>query len=134
MTWLTLSAALWAIGAWIAASLLTLLLVGIAVLSLPSTHFLGDGAAAGRSGPLWARARRIGRNAVGVVFIVLGALLSIPGVPGQGVLTILIGVGLLDFPGRRRVERALLGRPGVLGAMNRLRACFGRPPLLPPAG
>jgi hypothetical protein len=59
-------------------------------------------------------------------------VLSIPGIPGQGVLTMLVGVLLLDFPQRQRLERALLGRPGVLPALNRLRARFGRPPLRPP--
>jgi hypothetical protein len=39
---------------------------------------------------------------------------------------------LVDFPGRRRMERALARRPGLLGAMNRIRARFGHAPLLPP--
>jgi hypothetical protein len=30
--------------------------------------------------------------------------MSVPGVPGQGLLTILLGVMLLDFPGRRSLE------------------------------
>ena len=57
----------------------------------------------------------------------LGALLSLPGIPGQGLLTILIGLILLDFPGKRGLERRLVSRPSVLAAINRLRARFGRP-------
>jgi hypothetical protein len=53
-------------------------------------------------------------------------------VPGQGVLTMLAGVFLVDFPQRRRLERALIRRPSVLPQLNRLRARFGRPPLHPP--
>src|SRR6185503_13330112 len=50
--------------------------------------------------PLWKRALlMLGKNLLGVLLVVLGVLLSLPGVPGQGVLTILIGVMLLDIPG-----------------------------------
>jgi hypothetical protein len=73
------------------------------------------------------------RNAVGVVLVAVGAALSVPGVPGQGVLTILVGLFLVDFPRRQRLERALARRPGVLPALNRLRARFGHPPLRPPS-
>jgi hypothetical protein len=55
--------------------------------------------------------------------------LSLPGIPGQGVLTILAGVTLIEFPGRHRFVRAIIGRPAVLAAVNRVRSCFGRPPL-----
>ena len=37
------------------------------------------------------------RNIVGTVLIIVGIILSIPGVPGQGILTILIGLAVLDF-------------------------------------
>lgn len=49
--------------------------------------------------------------------------------PGQGVLTILIGLSLLDLPGKRAVERRLIGNPAVLRAVNALRAKAHRPPL-----
>jgi len=70
------------------------------------------------------------KNLVGVLLVLLGILMSIPGVPGQGMLTILLGIVLLDLPGKRRVERALIGRPSVLAKINRLRLRFGRPPLV----
>src|SRR5258705_8480605 len=55
----------------------------------------------------------IGKNVLGVILVLLGIVLSIPGVPGQGILTILLGVMLLDFPGKRRLEEAILTRPKV---------------------
>jgi len=72
----------------------------------------------------------IGKNALGLVLVVMGVLLSLPGVPGQGLLTILLGVMLLDFPGKRRFEHKLVSRPTVLRAINRLRHRFGKPPLV----
>jgi len=70
------------------------------------------------------------RNLIGYGLIVLGVLLSLPGVPGQGLLTILMGVVLADFPGKFAVERWIVSRRAVSRAINRLRARFGRPPLL----
>jgi hypothetical protein len=69
------------------------------------------------------------KNAVGALLVLLGLLLSLPGVPGQGLLTILIGVMLLNFPGKRRLERRLVSLPRVLAAINALRARFGKPAL-----
>ena len=73
-----------------------------------------------------------GKNLLGIFLVILGVLLSFPGVPGQGLLTILMGVALVDFPGKYRAERWLLTRPIVLRNINRLRARVGRPPLLVP--
>ena len=50
--------------------------------------------------------------------------------PGQGVLTILIGIMFINFPGKYRLERWVVMRAPVLGAINRLRANAGRMPLI----
>jgi len=76
--------------------------------------------------------RRMVRNGVGVVLVGVGAVLSLPGIPGQGLLTMLVGLFMVDFPRRRQLERMLARRRGVLLALNRLRARFGRSPLRPP--
>lgn len=70
------------------------------------------------------------RNLGGVVLVALGIAMALPAVPGQGLLTILIGLTLVDFPGKRRIETWLLGRKHVARAINRLRARFGRQPLI----
>jgi hypothetical protein len=70
------------------------------------------------------------KNLTGLALVALGLVLSLPGVPGQGLLTILIGAMLLDFPGKRRLERWLVRRRGVLGTINKVRARYGRPPLV----
>jgi hypothetical protein len=56
--------------------------------------------------------------------------MSLPGVPGQGVLTILLGVMLLDFPGKRNLETRLVRQPRVFRSINALRARFDKPPLI----
>jgi hypothetical protein len=97
------------------------------VLALPHDYFEAD--ASPRTA--WTAAR-VARNAAGILLIGVGTVLSLPGVPGQGVLTVLIGIVLVDFPRRQQLERALARRPGVLPALNRLRARFDRAPLRPP--
>ena len=66
---------------------------------------------------------------LGLALIALGLLLSGPGIPGQGLLTIVIGLILLDYPGKRKLERRLAARPVVLRAINRVRTRFRRPPM-----
>lgn len=70
------------------------------------------------------------KNLLGLFLVFLGVVMSLPGVPGQGILTILLGVMLLDFPGKRRLELKLVSRPKVLRVINRLRARFDKPPLV----
>jgi hypothetical protein len=121
-----------ALALWLGATAVTLAVATVAVLRLPVTYFSEDDAAHAARAATWRSPRGLGRNALGVILILLGVLLAVPGVPGQGLLMVLVGLMLVDFPGRRRLEKALAGRHGILAALNRLRARFGRPPLLPP--
>jgi hypothetical protein len=72
----------------------------------------------------------VARNILGAFLVVLGIVMSLPGVPGQGVLTILLGVMLLDFPGKRTLEHKLVSKPRVHAAINKLRNRFGKPDLI----
>jgi len=60
----------------------------------------------------------------------LGIVLSMPGVPGQGILTILLGIIMLDIPGKRPLEAKIIQRPAVLSAANKLRLRWDKPPLI----
>ncbi len=70
----------------------------------------------------------IGKNVLGCIFILAGTAMLV--LPGQGILTILVGVTLLNFPGKYRLERWLVTRRPVLRAVNWLRRRAGRDPLL----
>ena len=72
----------------------------------------------------------IAKNLLGVFLVILGIVLSLPGVPGQGILTILLGLIMLDIPGKRPLEAKIIQRPTVLAAVNNLRARYGKPPLI----
>ncbi len=70
------------------------------------------------------------KNLLGVFLIALGVVLSLPGVPGQGLLTILLGLIMLDIPGKRPLEARIIQRPTIQNAINNLRARFKKPPLI----
>ncbi|MEP6945660.1 MAG: hypothetical protein ABJA02_07065 [Acidobacteriota bacterium] len=71
----------------------------------------------------------VGKNILGVCLILLGIVLSLPGIPGQGILTILLGLIMVDIPGKRPLEARIVQRPAVLNAINKLRARYDKPPL-----
>lgn len=67
------------------------------------------------------------KNVVGAIFVFAGFLMLF--LPGQGVLTMLIGISMLDFPGKRKIEATLIGQPTVLSVINGMRQKFNKPPL-----
>jgi hypothetical protein len=67
------------------------------------------------------------KNVVGFVLVAAGIAMLV--LPGQGILTMLIGISLVDFPGKRQLERKLIGQPAVLNTINKVREKFGQPPL-----
>ncbi len=68
------------------------------------------------------------KNVLGTIFLFVGFLMLF--LPGQGILTMLIGVTMVDFPGKRRLEARMIGQPAVLATINNLRQKFGKPPLI----
>lgn len=107
--------------------------IGIAlVVWLPADHFskLPVGDAGWRKHPVLRWSVLILKNALGVVLLPLGVVMVIPGIPGPGLVFILLGVSLLDFPGKRRLERRLLAVKSVLRFLNNMRKRFNRPPLV----
>lgn len=70
------------------------------------------------------------KNGLGALFVIAGAVMALPLVPGPGLLFMLLGFSALDFPGKRRVERRLLAVRSVLRSLNGIRARFKRPPLV----
>lgn len=120
------------VGLGVATAIISLVVVAIVLARLPADFFVNPEARRPIDRhPVLKVLLCIVRNLFGYFLIVLGVVLSLPGVPGQGVLTILMGVLLIDFPGKHRAERWLLMRRGVLTAVNKLRARLGRPPLIP---
>lgn len=128
---LTLNKVLLGVGLFLLSLGLSFAAIAIVMVKIPpnyfSTHyqrdFLPDSPWLVRWGAV------IVKNLFGVFLILLGAILSLPGVPGQGILTILLGLIMLDIPGKRPLEAKIISRPAILSAINGLRAKYGKPPL-----
>jgi len=115
----------------VASFFINLGIVSFILVKLPADHFSKSRKTKFWAGPRPAihAAKVIGKNIGGLLLVALGIVLSLPGVPGQGLLTVLLGIMLLDFPGRHRLEQKLLSKPSIVNTINRLRGRFGKPPL-----
>ena len=113
----------------------SLIVIPTLLARLPGDYFLHTRPRPGSwraNHPVWRWAGRVGKNLLGGVLVLCGVAMLV--LPGQGIITILIGLGLLDIPGKRALELALLRRPVVSRVVNWIRAKVHRPPLrLPPA-
>ncbi len=70
---------------------------------------------------------RIAKNVLGVLFVIAG--LAMLALPGQGLLTLVLGVLLIDGPGKYRFEKWMVRRRWVHRPINWLRRKRGREPL-----
>jgi len=70
----------------------------------------------------------IGKNVLGLLLVAAGLLMLV--LPGQGILTIVVGMSLVDFPGKQRLLRRIVVQPPVLDSINWLRRRAGRGPLI----
>lgn len=67
------------------------------------------------------------KNLVGIIFVLAGIAMLV--LPGQGILTLLIGIMLLNFPGKLALQRRIIEQQSVLRAINWMRLKARKPPL-----
>jgi len=123
----------WMTGISVVMFVTTLLLIPVLVVRIPEDYFRREGGydeELRRNRPFLYWSVLLLKNLLGVVFILAG--LAMLFLPGQGILSILIGVSFTDFPGKRRLERRLVSVPKVLHSINWMRSRSGKSPLLPP--
>ena len=130
MDGVTLGRVLMGIGVLLASSVGGLALVSLVLVRMPSNYFHHEHAR-----EFWTDRHHlvrwggfVAKNVTGFLLVVLGIAMMV--LPGPGLLTILIGVILLDIPAKREMERRIVSRPQVLSAINNLRARFSKPPLV----
>jgi hypothetical protein len=78
--------------------------------------------------PAWRLSVLVVKNLVGATLVLAGIAMLV--LPGQGLLSILAGVMLMDFPGKYQLERRIVGNHTVLSALNWIRARAHKPPLV----
>jgi len=121
----------WATGLSIGIFIVTIIAVPCLIVNIPPNYFLHNR----RTAKLWADQHPVVRavlltikNLIGYIFIAAGIIML--AIPGQGMLTILIGIVLLDLPGKYKAERWMVRRPAVLRSINWLRRCAKKSPLV----
>ncbi len=128
----TLGRALMALGFFLLSLVISFALIAIVLVKIPanyfSSHYTQDFMPNSSWGVRWGAT--ILKNILGVFLVILGLLLSLPGVPGQGLLTILLGLIMIDIPGKRPFEARIIKRPTILAAANNLRARYNKEPLI----
>lgn len=128
--WLQYQHFAWAIGI---ASVMMLVAGAIAVpwlvVILPADFFSerGDRRRLFEPWPLLRALFLLIKNLLGTTLFLLGVLMLF--LPGPGILTMMVALALINFPGKRKLELRLLHRPAVLTAINRIRIRAGREPL-----
>ena len=113
----------------------TLVVFPLVIVYLPKDYFVRydrEPAHQKRRHPFVWLVITIFKNLLGASLIVAGIAMLV--LPGQGLLTLLIGATLTNFPGKYTVERWLVSRPAVARTLNRIRDKAGRPRLELPEG
>ena len=125
---------LWGTGLSLVAVIGTIIGVPWVVTRLPHDYFSRPRRAVWRESadePVFALVLGVIKNLLGALLVLLGLVMLVT--PGQGLLTLLIGLLLMNFPGKYQLERWLVLRPGVLRGLNWLRGRRDQAPFDSPA-
>jgi hypothetical protein len=107
---------------------LSLLLLPWFIARIPADYFTRQ-----RAPHRWhvlLQPRAILRNLLALPVLLAGIAMLV--LPGQGLLTIMIALGMMIFPGKFELEKWIVTRKGVLKAVNWIRKQSQHPPLQAP--
>ena len=112
----------------VASFVVSILFCTLVIAYLPSDYFLPNRQVSHIRHPVLRIVFKCLKNLFAVVLVIVG-IIQIP-LPGQGLLTVLIGIIISDVPGKRKLEHRIISSPVVLTAANTIRSRFKRPPLV----
>ena len=129
--WLTGHSLLLGVMASLSAALLIVTVVAApwAVSRLPSNYLLQRLERSSKQG-IWYSVASVSRALLGFLVTLLGLVMLIT--PGPGVIMLLLGISIAEFPGRNRLLIYLATRPNVLSSLNWMRKRHGKPPFIHP--
>ncbi|MCD6150532.1 MAG: hypothetical protein J7J70_02600 [Deltaproteobacteria bacterium] len=120
--WLTISSALAFIG--------TLIVVPLLLIRMPADYFTRQRPYYHGRHPIIHWIILISKNLFGIIFLLAGIVMLF--LPGQGIITIMLAISLLNFPEKRYLERQFISLPRVLSTINNIRRRADQPPLIDP--
>lgn len=124
----------WLFAGSLAVLLLTPLVASWVIVRLPADYFQQEERRPLKSWEKYPVLRwmlLIAKNLLGVVLLLAGLLMLVA--PGQGLLTIVMALVLIDFPGKFRLQQWLVTRRGVWRSLNWLRKRAHKPELKRPS-
>ncbi len=113
----------------VATFVLSLVGLPLLVAALPEDYFAHAHAPAGRFAARHPALRITAlalKNLMGALLLVCGIAMLV--IPGQGVLTMLVALSLLNFPGKRRLELAMVRQRRIAAALAWVRRRAGKTP------
>ena len=109
--------------------IITLGLILLVIYSLPQDYFItASSTQTPQNSFINSKIVKIARNILGFILIVAGAIMLI--FPGPGILTLITGLILFDFPGKKALLQKLVSFPSVQKSLNYLRQKMGKPPFI----
>ena len=109
--------------------IVSLLSIGWLVSLIPSDYFINRKESKFKLNyPVTWIVYTIIKNIFGYILILGGILMLI--LPGQGLLTIFIGLMLSNYPGKYSIEKKIIATPKILKSINWLRKKSNEPPLI----
>lgn len=113
----------------VALFLISLIVFPLIIIFLPQDYFVRPEASFASLNPLRMLLRLL-KNAFGVFLVIAGILMLF--LPGQGLLSILLGISLINFPGKRGLEMRLLRFRRIRGSVAWIRHKANRRPIILP--
>lgn len=113
---------LWLPAASIIGLIISIVLIPWVIIRLPSDYFIYKKRKTKKlfsHHPLCRVIFLIFKNILGIILLISGVIMLF--IPGQGILTIIIGIILTDFPYKYKIERWIISRPHILNTVNKLR-------------
>jgi hypothetical protein len=109
----------------------TTLATSAVLARLPADHFVRPPRTWREAwkGSFWRKLGTAAKNFAGVALLGAGGIMLIPGMPGPGLLMVLGGLYLVDFPGKHLLQRRVLRIPWLRNRIDRVRARLGSPSL-----
>ncbi len=110
--------------------ILSILGISWFIAQIPEDYFLSTKRKPSKwqeQNPILRLAVIFGKNIIGFSLIIGGLLMLV--LPGQGLLTIVTGLLLVNYPGKYKLEKKLVSIPSIFRALNWIRVKANKPPL-----
>ncbi len=120
---------LWLAGISLVAFIVSILVLPVIIIQLPADFFARQPIERAQLSPT-RLILKVLKNLLGAFFLLVGIIMLF--IPGQGILTMLFGISLMDFPGKRRLQNKIVRMPRVYRSLNWLRMKAERAPFVLP--